>query len=105
DDDESHHAGIPVLGRISHQRKPADHLAVYDVFHFAAGRGRALFGENLEIVAIIRCAAAPNAIAARCRLGYELAKWARLFALRCWPVEAVFLAGPADDTLRINIGA
>src|SRR5262245_31834911 len=52
-DDERHDARIAVFGRIGDEPEAADHVALYDVVDGAAGRVRALTGQDFVVVAVI----------------------------------------------------
>ena len=80
-------ARISVLGWISDQRKPADHLAANDVIHLTARSGRSLLCQDLEIVTVERYSPAANAVALPACLGDKLAKRACLFTGRRLPKE------------------
>src|SRR5262249_41468347 len=101
-DDERHHAGVQILGRIGDEREPPDHLAAHDVVERAAGRCGSLPREDLVVVAVEGRAATADAIAFAGGLSHEFAKRALLISLRGRPIEPVLLAGPTDDALRVD---
>src|SRR5262249_32621231 len=100
-DDEGHDAGLAVLRRIGHEPEPADHVAANDVFDGAARGVRSLTGQYLVVVAVIGFAGA-NAITLLRRSRDRFAEWTVRFATRRRPVQAILLAGRADDLLRID---
>src|SRR6476620_1709631 len=100
-DDERHDAGIAVFGRIGNGRKAADHVALDDVINGAARRSGALAQQDFVVIAVVRFAGARAIAALRC-LGDRLTQRARWFVAARRPIEPVFLAGRADDPLRID---
>src|SRR5215472_13780362 len=100
-DEERHDPGIPVLGRIGNDSEAADHLAAHHVVELAARRSRSLLGQDLEVVPMERRARSAGSVALGGRVGYELAQRALLFSGPARPIEAVLLAGPADDALCV----
>src|SRR5262245_35373754 len=101
-DQERHHAGIAVLGGPRDQRKAADHAAVHDVIEDAAGRGRALPGQDLEVIAVVRDRTAANLVALPGRLRDRVAERAVRLTRRGRPIEPVLLAGTAEYPLRVD---
>src|SRR5262249_47958975 len=101
-DDKSHHAGIAVFGRIGDQCEATNHFAVHDVIGGAAGRRRSLLGQDLVVVAVIRRAAFARAVTLARRVGEQFAEWAFFLTLRGWPIQAILLAGLADEALSIG---
>jgi hypothetical protein len=79
-DEESRQAGIAVLRRIGHERKPTNHLTVHQVVDFAARRIRPLPGENPKIVTMIGSALTVDGISLRRRSGGELTERALVLA-------------------------
>src|SRR5262245_26155597 len=101
-DEERHHAGIAVLRRIGHQREAADQLAARDVIQRSPVSALPLAGQNLVVVAVIGHALVAGAITLRRRTGGKVAERALILAGLRRPVQAVLLARPADDALRVD---
>src|SRR4029077_7347645 len=78
------------------------HLAAHDVVERAAGRVRPLPGEHLVVVAVIGLALLARAITLGRSAGAKVAARTLVFAGLRRPVEAVLLAGLADDALRVD---
>src|SRR5205085_505718 len=100
-DHERRDAGVAVFCRPRNQRKPADHLALYDIVERAARRGRALARQDLVLVPV-KAAARADLVAALAGFGDGFADRAFGLACRGRPVQAVLLARAADDALRID---
>ena len=81
-DDEGHHTGIPVFGRIRDKSKYADHPAVEHIIDLAAFGGRPLPRQYLEVVPAIRRPAGADPIPLPGCLSDDFAKRALLLALR-----------------------
>src|SRR5258705_6885013 len=103
-DDETHDARVAVLGRVSDQRKTADHFAFHEITVCAAGSVFPLRCEDFVVIAAIG-----NGFIARLVLSVTLAscprrKWTEraLFLARLrFPVKAVFLSRVAPKFLRV----
>src|SRR5262249_46672951 len=104
-DDKGHHAGISIFGRIGHEPKAADHLAIDDVIRRAAAGGGALLGEDFKVIAVVRRAAFADPVTLPGRAADKFATRAFIAAGRSRPIQSVFFALAADDALGINTGA
>src|SRR5207248_9175625 len=80
----------------------ADQLASDHIVQRTTRRSRALPGQHLVVIAVIRHRLLADAITLRRSGGSELAQWAVLLLGLRRPVKPVLLPGGADDALRIN---
>ena len=101
-DDEGHHAGIAVVGRVGDEAEAADHLAAHDVVIGATGSRRSLARQDLVAVAVIGRPGAGRVALAR-GIGHEFADRALLLARLARPIEAVLLVRAADDLLGVGM--
>src|SRR5947207_826423 len=102
-DQERLHAGVPVLGRRSDQREPANHHALDHIIQLAQRRRRSLAFQHFEKVAVIRFAAVR--IAADNSGRDLLADGAVPGAVSFLPGQTVLLPFGADDSLRVLVHA
>ena len=102
---EGHDAGIAIFGRVSNERKAADHLILSEVVISATASGRALPCQDAVVIAMIRNWGAAGLVALGCSLRSEIAKRARLFSLCGRPIKSVLLSGTAYDPLCVDTSA
>src|SRR5262245_32998028 len=100
-DDEGHDPGVAVFGWIGDEAEAADHVAAYDVINGAARSVRALAGQDLVVIAVIRFPGADAIAPLGCGSDCLTERTVRLAARRR-PVQAVLLAGRTDDLLCVN---
>ena len=89
--------------RIGHQRESSSQFAVGHIIHFPAGRGRALLGQNPEIISVkgMRSRAVMRDITLGKSFRHQRPKRAGRFALLRRPIEAIFFAGRTLELLGV----
>src|SRR6516162_980739 len=102
-DDEGHDPGDSISGWEGDKSEAGDHVSVEDVVVSAVSRGRALCFQNAIEVAVIGCAAPAclGAVAVASCLHHEWTDRAFVLAWFGGPIEAITLAGAAQELLRV----
>src|SRR5262249_37597825 len=100
-DEERHQTRTAVLRGVRHERATADPVAAHPIVAFAAPGVRALPGENLIVIALIRSPPrAFDGISLLRSRGGELTERTLVLTGLCWPVEAVSFSWSTDKTAR-----
>src|SRR5215813_9852687 len=104
-DDERHHTGIPVLGRVRDKRESLREFPVCHVAHRTAARVLALARQDSVVVTVKWDSLCPFLIAFSCCLRDQRSNRTRGLAWTCLPVQTVVLSFIAQDLLCVLLRA